>query len=107
VSNCRRCANIRTATRPSSQQLAGLHEKLRLIRKRAEGNLRESRRQVAEALRSRDRHRAIHEAVMALHLPVENGRCQCGESYPCPTKEAADEARGRVGHPEEPFPTWS
>ncbi len=55
--------------------------------KRAEDNLRESRRKVAEGLRSRNRHQAIHEAVLALHLPVENGRCLCGESYPCPLRK--------------------
>jgi hypothetical protein len=74
--------------------------------RRAEEEVKWSRRQVAEALRSRDRHRAIHEAAMAVHYPVDSGGCQCGEKYPCPTREAANEARSRVGDPEELFQTW-
>jgi hypothetical protein len=74
--------------------------------KRAESDAKERRRLEAEALRSRERHKAIHEAALAQHFPVDNGRCQCGEKYPCPTREAANEARGGVGDPDEPFQTW-
>jgi hypothetical protein len=67
----------------------------------AERELESGRRKVAAALQSRNRHKGIHEAVMALHDPTDNGRCLCGERYPCPTRAAADEARGRFGDPEE------
>jgi hypothetical protein len=67
----------------------------------AELELQSGRRQVATALKSRDRHKAIHEAVMAEHVPTETGKCLCGQRFPCPTVEAARDARNRFGDPEE------
>jgi hypothetical protein len=56
---------------------------------------------VAAALESRNRHRRIHEAVMAQHAPIGDGRCLCGQRFPCPTVDAERAARDRVGDPEE------
>ena len=62
---------------------------------RAEEELTECRRQVAAALQSRDRHRAIHLAVMDLHHSGTDGVCMCGERN-CPEQEAARRAGERV-----------
>jgi hypothetical protein len=72
-------------------------------KERAEDELESGRARVAAALRSRDRHRGIHEAVMAKHVPTEDGKCLCGQRFPCPTWDAAKTARERFGDPEEPF----
>jgi hypothetical protein len=69
----------------------------------AERELESGRRRVAAALRTRDRHKGIHEAVMAQHLPTETGKCLCGQRFPCPTVDAANAARARFSDPEEPF----
>lgn len=69
----------------------------------AERELASGRRQVAAALESRDHHRGIHEAVMAQHVRTDDGRCLCGQRFPCPTWDAAKAARERFGNPEEPF----
>jgi hypothetical protein len=57
----------------------------------AEEGRRDALRQVAEALKSRNRYRGIYEAVIGLHEVSTDGRCLCGES-PCPEREAAKEA---------------
>jgi hypothetical protein len=67
----------------------------------AERQLAAGRQQVAAALKSRDRHRGIHEAVMAQHVPTETGKCLCGQRFPCPTADAAKAARDKFGDPEE------
>jgi hypothetical protein len=68
---------------------------------RAQEELKEGRLKVAEALRSRNRHQAIHVAVMAEHVATETGKCLCGQRFPCPTVDAERGARDRVGDPEE------
>jgi hypothetical protein len=70
---------------------------------RAEHELENGRRRVAAALRTRDRHKGIHEAMVAQHVPTEDGKCLCGQRFPCPTWDAAKTARERFGDPEEPF----
>jgi hypothetical protein len=67
----------------------------------AERDLKSGRQQVAAALRSRDRHKSIHEAVMAQHVPTGDGKCLCGQRFPCPTVDAERAARDRAGDPEE------
>ena len=67
----------------------------------AERDLVSGRQQVAAALRSRDRHKGIHEAMLAQHLPTEAGKCLCGQRFPCPTVDAERAARNRVGDPQE------
>jgi hypothetical protein len=62
---------------------------------RAEDEVAECRRQVAAALQSRDRHRAIQLAVMNLHHPGADGICQCGERS-CPEQEAANQAAAQI-----------
>jgi hypothetical protein len=56
---------------------------------------------VAAALKSRDRHRGIHEAVIAQQIPTDDGSCTCGQRFPCPTVEAVEAARVRFRDPEE------
>ena len=70
---------------------------------RAELERDSSRERVAAALRTRDRHRGIHEAMLAQHVPTEDGKCLCGQRFPCPTWDAAKTARERFGDPEKPF----
>ena len=72
-------------------------------KERAELERDSSRERVAAALRTRDRHRGIHEAMLAQHVPTEDGKCLCGQRFPCPTWDAAKTARERFGDPEEPF----
>lgn len=61
----------------------------------AEEGRREALRQVAEALKARNRYRGVYQAVMALHEVGTDGRCVCGEN-PCPEREAAKEAEFRM-----------
>jgi hypothetical protein len=70
-------------------------------KERAERELESGRRKVAAALRSQDRHKGIHEAVMAQHVATETGKCLCGHRLPCPTIDAAKDAQNRFGDPEE------
>jgi len=70
-------------------------------KERAELERDSSREQVAEALKSRDRHRGIHEAVIAQHYPTDDGSCTCGQRFPCSTVEAVEAARIRFRDPEE------
>jgi hypothetical protein len=67
----------------------------------AQRELESGRQQVAAALKSRDRHGGIHEAVMSQHVPTGDGKCLCGQRFPCPTWDAAKTARDRFGDPEE------
>ena len=70
-------------------------------KERAELERDSSREQVAAALKSRDRHRGIHEAVIAQHFPTDDGSCTCGQRFPCSTVEAVEAARVRFRDPEE------
>ena len=54
-------------------------------------SVKESRRQTAAALQSRDLYRKRLWAVTALHYEVEDKGCHCGLPYPCSTVDAINE----------------
>ena len=57
--------------------------------------LRDARRQVAQALNARDRWREVANAARREHQQELSGRCSCGDRFPCDTIKAMDAVDGR------------
>jgi hypothetical protein len=76
-------------------RLEGKLDELTLERNRAQAyenkfreELRHKGRQIAAALESRDRYRAVAKAMSEEHQRLSGGSCTCGDRYPCPTAAA-------------------
>jgi hypothetical protein len=54
---------------------------------KADDDRKHDRRALAEVIGTRNMLRRQLGAVLALHQPLADGRCQCGE-HPCPEREA-------------------
>lgn len=102
---CEHCRDHRSDGTPEQQAVCWREhaDRSRLIAKRARdmledaiekqkntaAQLSEAKQATAVALKSRDRHRALCEAVMALHPKRSDGSCGC-DQRPCLEREAYD-----------------